>query len=44
MCMWYVLYITALEQSTVVCGVVSVHTGSGAWGTGILVKDDIVFM
>ena len=35
--------VTALEQSTApVQGVVSVHTGSGAWGTGVLVKDDII--
>ena len=33
---------TALEQSTAIHGVVSVHTGSGAWGTGVPVKDDII--
>ena len=33
---------TALEQSTAVHGVVSVHTSNGAWGTGVLVKDDII--
>ena len=39
---YHYVFVTALEQSTAVCGVVSVHTGSGAWGTGILVKDDII--
>ena len=45
---WYfynhlcVLFVTALEQSTIAHGVVSVHTGSGAWGTDVLVNDDII--
>ena len=36
------IILIALEQSTAAHGVVSVHTGSGAWGTGVLVNDDIV--
>ena len=36
------MYVIALEQSTAAHGVVSVHTSSGAWGTGVLVKDDII--
>ena len=33
---------TALEQSTAIHRVVSVHTSNGAWGTGVLVKYDII--
>ena len=36
------IILIALEQSTAAHGVVSVHTGSGAWGTGVLVNGDIV--
>ena len=37
------IFITALEQFTALHdGLVSVHTSSGAWGTGIVVKDGIV--
>ena len=32
----------ALEQPTALHGVVSVHTSSGAWGTGLLVEDGII--
>ena len=31
-----------MKQSTAMHEVVSVHTGSGAWGTGVLVRDDII--
>ena len=36
------IILIALEQSTTTHGVVSIHTGSGAWGTGVLANDDIV--
>ena len=36
------IIVTALEQTAAAHGVVSVHTGSGAWGTGVLVNDDII--
>ena len=36
-----ILFVTTLEP-TAAHGVVSVHTGSGAWGTGVFVNDDII--
>ena len=37
-----ILFVTALDPTAAAHGVVSVHTGSGAWGTGVLVNDDII--
>ena len=33
---------SVLEKSSPVCGVVSVHTSKGVWGSGIVLQDDVI--
>ena len=36
------LCVIVLERSSPVCGVVSVHTSRGVWGSGIVMQDDVI--